>query len=95
MERKSWKVDIDGAQHTVVLEWTYYGGRREVTVDGRVVSKSTIPMRWRSEQRFEIEGHPAVVRTKPSRRLSPWFVISLEVDGSTVPPGPERSRWEA
>lgn len=43
MERKSWKVDIDGAQHSVVLDWTYYGGRREVTVDGRGVSKSTIP----------------------------------------------------
>ena len=95
MERKSWKVDLNGAQHAVALDWTYFGGRREVTLDRELVSESTIPMRWRSEQTFQIDGHPAVVRTKPARRLSPWFVISLEVDGATVPPEPGKSRWEA
>lgn len=95
MERKSWTVDVDGSPHAVVLDWTYYGGRREVAVDDRVVSKSTIPMRWRSEQAFKIDGRPAVVRTKPSRAISPWFVITLDVDGRAVPPDPGKSRWEA
>lgn len=96
MERKSWTVDIDGDQHTVVLNWTYWGGRREVVVDGQVVSTSTIPMRWRSTQALDINGHPAVLRTKPSFPvLSPWFVITLEVDGRPVQPEPGKSRWEA
>jgi len=52
-------------------------------------------MRWRSEQRFQIADHPAVVRTKPARALSPRFVISLDVDGKPVTPDPGSSRWEA
>jgi hypothetical protein len=95
VEQKSWTIDVDGGQHSVVLNWTYFGGRREVTVDRQVVSKSTIPMRWRSTQGFKIDGHPAVVRTKPSGPLSPWFVITLDVDGKAVEPDPGKSRWEA
>ena len=94
MERKSWTVDLDGDQHTVVLNWTYFGGRREVVLDGQVVDESTIPMRWSSEQTFEIGGRPAVVRTKPRRNLSPYFVITLEVDGQPVEPDPGSSGWE-
>jgi len=95
MERKSWTVDVDGAAHAVVLNWTYFSGRREVAVDGQVVGDSTIPMRWRSEQAFEIDGHPAAVRTAPSRPASRKFVITLEVDGRSVSPDPGRSRREA
>lgn len=95
MERKSWTVEVDGDRHAVVLDWTYYGGRREVTVDGRLVSRSSFPLRWRSEQAFRVAGHPAVVRTKPSGPPSPKFVITLEVDGTVVPPEPGKSRLEA
>ena len=94
MERKEWKVDVGGASHTVILNWTYYGGDRQVVVDGEVVSNDTAFMRWRSEQAFKVAGHPAVVRTKPKRRVSPYFVITLEVDGKEVPPLPGLSRWE-
>jgi len=95
VERKSWTVDVDGKQHAVVLNWTYWGGRREVTLDDRVVAENTLPMRWRSGQAFVIDGHPAVVRTAPAGRFSPYFVISLEVDGEGVTPDPGSSRWEA
>lgn len=95
MSCKSWTVDVDGNEHKVVLDWTYYGGRRDVAVDGRPVDSSTIPMRWRSTQFLEIEGHPAVVRTVPSKPVSPKFVISLELDGATVQPDPGKSKWEA
>ncbi len=95
MDRKSWTVDVDGAQHAVVLNWTYWGGDRQVTVDGQVVDESTQAMRWRSEQAFALNGHPAVVRTKPVRRVSPYFTISLEVDGRVVAPDAgSQSRWE-
>lgn len=95
MERKSWTVEVHANQHDVTLDWTYWSGRREVAVDRRAVSKSTVPMRWRSKQAFEISGHPAVVLTKPARRFSSKFVISLEVDGKVVQPDPGKSMWEA
>jgi len=36
-----------------------------------------------------------VVLTKPARRFSSKFVISLEVDGKVVQPDPRKSKWEA
>ena len=95
MERKSWTVDLDGRGRTVVLDWTYWGGRRQVSVDGEVVESSTVPMRWRSTQAFQIDGHQAVVRTRPSGPVSPRFVITLEVDEKAVQPDPGKSGWEA
>jgi len=71
VEQKSWTVNVDGAQHTVVLDWTYWGGRREVSLDGQAVGSSTIPMRWRSEQAFQIDGHPAVCERGPPGRSRP------------------------
>ncbi len=95
MERKVWRVELDGAAHEVVLNWTYWGGDRQVVVDGALVGDDTRAMRWKSEQRFDLAGHPAVVRTRPKAKVSPYFVVTLEVDGDVVPPvaGP-RSKWE-
>lgn len=95
MERKSWTVEIEGNAHEIVLEWSYWGGVRLVQVDGATVDRSQVPMRWRSEHAFELAGHRAVVRTRPSSRLSPWFVITLELDGRTIEPDRGFSRWEA
>lgn len=94
MEHKQWSVELEGSRHAVTLDWTYFGGYREVRVDDRVVDESRIPMRWRSTQSFAIDGHPAVVRTEPSRRLSPYFVIGLEVDGRLVESDTPLSKWE-
>ncbi len=96
MERKTWTVDVDGRRHAVVLNWTYWGGHRQVVVDGRVMGESSRRMRGHSEQAFEIDGHPAMVRTMPSWRMSAKFVITLEVDGGAVrPEAGKKSRWEA
>lgn len=97
MERKSWTVDVDGTEHVVALDWTYYGGRRRVSLDGAVVDESTVPMRWRSEQSFfDLAGHPAVMRTRPSKRFSAYFLIELEVDGRLVESVTGRKAyWEA
>jgi len=43
---------------------------------------------------YVVAGHNAVVRTRPSKPVSPWFVITLELDGR-VEPNSEFSRWEA
>ncbi len=95
MERKVWNVDVDGSQHEVVLNWTYYGGARQVVLDGTLVDDDTKAMRWKSEQAFDLAGHRAVVRTRPKRRISPYFVVSLTVDGRDVAPEPgPTSKWE-
>ncbi|HEU0103713.1 MAG TPA: hypothetical protein VFR07_15440 [Mycobacteriales bacterium] len=96
MDRKTWTVDVEGAQHLVALDWTYYGGHRRVSVDHEVVADSTVTARWRSEQTVDIDGHRVVVRTRPARRLSPYFVIELELDGRPVAANPGRKGgWEA
>ncbi len=82
MERKTWTVDVDGQQHVVALEWTYFGGRRRVSVDQHVVEDSHVPMRWKSTQEFAVGGKPAVLTTKPKSVV--MFVISLEVDGKEI-----------
>ncbi len=95
MERKSWTVEADGTTHAVVLNWTYYGGERQVNVDGRVVDDDARAFRWKSRQEFVLAGRTAVVETKPLKRLSPFFTISLHVDGREVAADPgKRSRWE-
>lgn len=91
MAEKRWRVD----EHDLVLEWSYWGGKREVTVDGEVVAQNQIPMRGWSEQRFELDGKVAVVRTKPSFAVSAKFVVTLEVDGREVAPAEGRSQWES
>lgn len=95
VDRMTWAVEVDGNRHTVELDWTYWGGYRGVRVDGQLVTESTLPMRWKSEQGFALGGSQVVVRTRPSSRVSPFFVIELEVDGRPVAPLPgPRSAWQ-
>ena len=93
MEHKTWNFPLDGADHVVRLDWTYFTGRREVFVDGKQRHESVIPMRWRSSQPFEIEGRNCVVTTEPTWLLSPQFRISLKIDGKTIEPESGPSSW--
>lgn len=94
MERKVWQVDVDGSRHEVALNWTYWGGDRQVLLDGELVHSDSQAMRWKSEQPFKIGGRTAVVRTKPKNGFSPFFVITLEVDGREVTSDSKLSQWE-
>lgn len=95
MDRKTWTVDIDGTQHKVALDWTYWGGDRQVSVDGDVVNKDTKLLRWKSAQEFEVAGHPALIKTEPARKISSQFVISMELDGVEIEPDPgQPAFWE-
>ncbi|HMS46422.1 MAG: hypothetical protein WAX12_15080 [Candidatus Microthrix subdominans] len=94
MEHKTWKFQLKGEDHIVRLDWTYWGGRREVFVDGQQRHESIIPMRWRSSQVFELEGSHCVVTTEPTGLMSPKFRISLEIDGEGIKPQPGSSFWE-
>lgn len=94
MATKTWDVETDGRRHEVVLDWGYWGGRREVRVDGQVVDSSTVPMRWKSTQEFDLDGHRCVLTTRPSKRLSAYFRIELEVDGRKVASPDAPDVWE-
>ena len=52
-------------------------------------------MRGKSEQRFEIDGEPCVLRTKPSAPLSPRFTIELEVAGRPIESPDAPGDWES
>lgn len=95
MEQKTWKFELDGETHVVRLDWTYWGGRRNVTVDGVERHESIVPMRWRSTQEFDVAGHQAVVTTEPTITISARFKISLTIDGQRIEPEPGSSSfWE-
>lgn len=94
MARKTWTAHVQGEPHEVALDWTYFRGGRTVTVDGRQVAKSTVPMRWRSRQEFDVAGAPAVLVTKPVKPVSAYFDITLEVAGERVPATSTPGTWD-
>lgn len=94
MEKKSWKVASGGTIYAVDLLWSYWGGHREVQVDGQTVERSTIPMRWRSRQSFELADGEAVVETRPAKSISPYFSISLGFNGDEIASDSPLSFWE-
>lgn len=89
MAQRNWTIDLDGREHTVTLNWTYWGGEREVLVDGRVVNENQKLLRWESNQEFEIDGHQCAVITRPQHPNLVEFDIELLVDGRAVAPVPE------
>jgi hypothetical protein len=96
VERKTWTVKTEDGSHEVELRWTYWSGHREVAVDGVLKTSNSLPLRWKSEQRVDIDGHEAVIRTRPSMPLSAYFTITLELDGVEVPPNEgSPSQWES
>lgn len=85
---------LDGTEHEVRLDWTYWSGRREIYVDGIQRDERSERMQWKSTQRIEVDGHACVVRTEPTRLISARFRITLEVDGREVRSESEKPFWE-
>ncbi len=83
MAEKTWKVDLDGKTHTVQLNWTYWGGEREVVVDGIVVNEDRKLLRWESDQQFTIDGHECQIVTRPQSTNIAAFDVDLFV-GKTL-----------
>lgn len=96
MSVKSWTITAGSETHRVDLDWSYWGGKRQVNVDGKVVSKNTVPMRWKSTQEFAVDGHECVVVTEPQgkKKFTPIFQIWLKVDGKLVESDTDPVFWE-
>lgn len=77
MAKAVWNVEVNDNQHEIVLEWTYFGGERSITVDGKVVDEDDQPLRWKSKQMFDIDGEPFAVVTKPQSVNVTKFDIQL------------------
>lgn len=75
MARATW--NVNGTVRQIVLEWSYWGGERTVTVDGTIVQQDDQPMRWQSNQMVEIEGEPFAVVTKPQKVNIGAFDVEL------------------
>jgi len=83
MAQKTWNVELDGKTHTVHLNWTYFGGAREVVVDGNVVNEDRKLLRWHSDQHFDIDGHDCHIVTRPQRVNVTAFDVEL-FEGNTI-----------
>lgn len=86
MAKATWQVDVEGQPHTVVLEWTYFGGERHLSIDGHVVDDDTMPFRWSSEQPFTIDGHNGRVVTRPQMVNVAAFDIELYLAERLIQP---------
>lgn len=82
-----WNIEVDGAVHEVKLEWTYWGGERDVYVDGVLVDEDKKPLRWKSDQQVDVAGKRVTVLTRPHSALhSARFSVLLQVDGAEIEP---------
>lgn len=59
----AWTVVIDGQPHEVAAQWDRYGsGGGRITVDGVLVRRWRLGMKWPgAQQRFRVGGHEFVV----------------------------------
>jgi len=83
--RKTWQPDVNGSRHEVVLNWTYWGGKRELVVDGEVASRERRPLLSWSDQRFQLDGQACKVVTRPQRVNIAKFDVELFVGNTLVP----------
>ena len=84
VRRTTWRVDVDGRPHEVVLNWTYWGGKREVVLDGDVVAKQRKPLLWWSEQAFRVDGQACRVVTRAQKANTLEFDAELFVGDTLV-----------
>lgn len=86
MARAVWNVDVNGTSHEIELKWTYFGGDRDVFVDGTLVQDDDHPMRWQSKQMFVIDGEQFSVVTKPQTINIAAFDIELHHNNQVLKP---------
>ena len=86
MSSAIWQIEVDGQQHEVELQWTYWGGERNVLVDGTIVDADTQALRWKSDQSIDVGGKRCVVITRPKKVNKVAFDVLLEVDGQELTP---------
>ncbi len=86
MKAAIWNVNVNGTAHEVRLEWTYWGGQRDVYVDGTVVQGDTSPLRWSSTQPVDVAGKQVAVITRPRKVNKAAFDVVLQVDGQELAP---------
>lgn len=86
MKAARWTIEVDGQQHDVRLEWTYWGGQRDVYVDNQIMDGDTVPFRWSSTQAIEVGSKRVAVITRPQKINKAAFDVLLEVDGVEIEP---------
>jgi hypothetical protein len=86
MPRATWTLDIDHGQHTVMLEYGTWSGRRILTVDGVTVDRRGSWLGLWSEQAFSTGTCKCYVRTRPLSWRAWSLVVELHHAGRVLPP---------
>jgi hypothetical protein len=80
-KKKTWTIEVDGRRHSVELRHGVWSGQRAVILDGNTIEESGQLFDTGSEHRFEVEGHPCILKIRSSV-LS--FDYELYLDGKLV-----------
>ena len=91
MKAAHWNIDVDGTAHHIELRWTYWGGQRDVYVDGEPIAGSTESLRSSSTQPVDVGGKKVAVITRPRKVNKAAFDVLLEVDGKEIEPEGDKS----
>ena len=81
MKKKSWKLELDGQEHTVELEHGVVFGKRKIYVDGQLVEESRKLFDTGSDHTFQIGAHLCTVHIRTNGLT---FNYDLSVDGYPV-----------
>ena len=85
MARRSWLFNLDGRQHTVVLEHNYWTTRQVICVDGSVIVDKTPLHNLADEHCFMLAEHICCVSVG-RRYLAFGVKYTLTLDGNVIAP---------
>lgn len=85
MDTKVWTFNLSDGQHEVELNHGYWSGKRLIKADGQIVEESQKLFDAGSEHRFDLSGHPCILRIRPGPLGGlAGFEFELFVDGRLV-----------
>ncbi|MFC1904714.1 hypothetical protein ACFLXT_03005 [Chloroflexota bacterium] len=64
MSKKEWSFELADGRHTVELDYGYWSGKREITIDGLPYESSRNIWDTGSVHHFEISGVPCILHIK-------------------------------
>ena len=84
MAEKTWTINLEGVNHTIVLEHGTWSGKRVIKLDGQVIEKSQKTLDSGTDHFFEIGDHVCAIHIR-SRGVG--FKYELSIDGISAETG--------
>jgi len=82
----TWNLDVKGTRHIVVFDWNFFGGKREIKVDGAVVNTDSKLLQRESDQSMTIGSEQASVVTRPQAGNPNAFGLEFHPEDRVLTP---------